>query len=356
MSPDHPEIALIAAGLTGPNALYDYSKGWDEPFWEPGVKDNRGRSKTPGTSSKRNIKNRFRSTRLGLPITLDTAGGPATVLACADTGAEENIISYDLATALGLRLLDASPKKEFMLASGKVVEAIGQISALCSFGVETWSLAASMRCVFNVFLHLASPIIMGEAFLEETQTMTRYRERLVRIQRPNLQALQVYSLGRPRKDLMCYINGELTRAIPDSGSDLDIMTPQFAQERGLHIHNHEEIIEFADGSTALTCGFVQVELAVMKLEGSSPEVTKCENVDIFLLDQFVHNMLIGVDSIEELNIFTKHSDALVPVIESTGPLGLHHIRRRGALDAIKSWVKSMIKRFRKDKDFPGKDS
>lgn len=346
MSPNCPEISLNATGLDsfGSEVLYDSSTRWSDLFWESEVLEDEW---TPGISFERNKKERSR-TRVGLPITLETVGGPATVLACADTGAEENIISADLATTLRLPVSDASSQREFMLASGKIVQAIGQVSALCSFGLETSPFAASIRCIFHVFLTLASPIIMGTAFLDETDTMTTYRERLVRIRRPNLQAPQVYSLGRPRNNMMCYVDGELIVATPDTGSDLDIMTPQFAKDRGLQINDHEEVIEFADGSTALTCGSVQVDLAVRRLEVFSWKVTISKKVDIFLLDQFVHDILIGMDSLEELKVFTENKDALIPVEESSGPLGLHHIRSRGRLDAVKSWVNSKIRSLRKN--------
>lgn len=287
-------------------------------------------------------------TRWGLPVTLDTPSGPATVMACADTGSEENIISSDLAAALGLSITESETKKQFVLANGKTVEAVAQITAFRSFGVETSSIAASMRCLFHVFLRLASPIIMGMAFLEETETMTSHRERLVRIPMPSLQALQVYSLGRPRKELLCFVDKASTLATPDSGSDLDLMSPRFALERGFQIYHAEELMEFADGSVATTSGSVQVELAVHNSE-SSPLFSYVNNipaVEFFLLENLAHDILIGQDSIEELEIFTRNQHALVPASDSTGPMGLNRIRLIGAFDRVVSWVKSKILRNR----------
>ena len=71
---------------------------------------------------------RPKKTRLGLPITIHQQGILATVLACADTGADVNIMSAEVAKTLGYSEYDALPeKKEFALANGKLVEAIGMI-------------------------------------------------------------------------------------------------------------------------------------------------------------------------------------------------------------------------------------
>ncbi|KAF2269357.1 hypothetical protein CC78DRAFT_453198 [Lojkania enalia] len=262
-------------------------------------------------------------------------------MACADTGSEENIISADLVAALRLPI-HLESKQQFVLASGKVVQAIGQVTAPCGFGVDTSPLPTLLRCVFHVFVKLATPIIMGMAFLEETETMTKHRHRLVRVPRPAIQALQVYSLGRPRKNLVCYIDGKQALAVPDSGSDIDLMTPRFAIENGLQISHGEEMLEFADGTVAVTSGSVQVELAVNNFESS---ITRIPAVNFYLLDNFIHDVLIGADSVEELEVFTKNQHALVATSDSSGPLGLNRIRHLGALDRIVSWVKGKISKM-----------
>ncbi|CAN9367515.1 unnamed protein product [Alternaria alternata] len=95
---------------------------------------------TRATSTPPRVR-RQRKARLGLPITLHKQGILATVLACADTGADVNIISHDVARTLGYSEYEVLPeKKEFALANGKLIEAIGRIESPCSFGVETNSL------------------------------------------------------------------------------------------------------------------------------------------------------------------------------------------------------------------------
>jgi hypothetical protein len=81
---------------------------------------------------------RPRKMRLGLPITVHNQDVLATVLACADNGADVNIMSDDVAKKLGYSEYNVLPeRKQFTLANGKIIEAIGQIESVCSFGTET---------------------------------------------------------------------------------------------------------------------------------------------------------------------------------------------------------------------------
>ncbi|OAL49311.1 hypothetical protein IQ07DRAFT_76971 [Pyrenochaeta sp. DS3sAY3a] len=262
-------------------------------------------------------------TRLGLPITLHAPDTLATVLACADTGADVNIISNDLA---------------FALANGKIVEAFFQINALCSFGIET-EVSFSMQCAFYVLHKVATPIIMGMGFLAETKTMTEHRERLVRVPRPAFQALSVRSINKPQTLLACQLDRLGTLATADSGAEIDLMSSSFASERGFIVHDGEEKIEMADGSIAITSGVVQVQLAITDINQLKSKVA---SVDFFLLDNLVHDLIVGEDSLEELEVFTTNRHALVDAPIKYGPLGLNRIRHLGAIDRITKWIKNKI--------------
>ncbi|KAF1842060.1 uncharacterized protein K460DRAFT_178202 [Cucurbitaria berberidis CBS 394.84] len=286
-----------------------------------------------------------RRTRLGLPITLNTQGVLATVLACADTGADVNIISDELAKALGHTSYETCPEtKEFELANGKIVEAIGQIESSCSFGVES-ELSVSMTCIFYVLLRVATPIIMGMGFLEETKTMTEHRERLVRVPRPAFQALSVCSVGRPRKLMSCELDHMDTLATPDSGSEIDLISPIFAFERGLAIYPVKEAIELADGSVAITTGYISAGLSVGSGATSESilDLKSTVKVDFFVLEGLAHDLIVGEDSLEELKVFTANQNALVPAPSDHGPLELNRIRHLGAVDRIISWIKDRIR-------------
>lgn len=211
-----------------------------------------------------NVKTkRMRNLRLGLPLTLDTHGTVATVLACADTGAYVNIISHELAQSLGYTNYEtALARKQFKLADGKIIEAIGQITSTCAFGVET-EVSMTMSCIFYVLSQIVTPIIMGMQFLHTTETMTKHRNRLVRLPRPARQALSVCSLDRPRQFLSCVLEFHQVMATPDTGSEIDLMSPQLAADMGSTVHAGEQVIQIADGSIDLTSGYVIVTLTLI---------------------------------------------------------------------------------------------
>lgn len=294
--------------------------------------------KSPGRSRE------HKKTRLGLPITVHTQDTLKTVLACADTGAEVNIISDDLAKALGYtQYTQLQDKKEFALANGKIVEALGQIESICSFGVET-QVTVTMTCMFYVLLKVATPVIMGMGFLEETKTMSEHRERLVQVPRPAFQALSVCSVNRPRKLLACELDHQTVLGIPDSGSEIDLISRNYAVQRGFQIYDGEEMIEMADGSIAMTSGMVNAELAIqpsVSSTGSSWKKT-IPMIELFLLDGMMHDLIVGDDSLVELEVFRNNSHALIPVPEIAGLSQINRIRHLGSIDGFLSKVKNFF--------------
>jgi hypothetical protein len=282
-------------------------------------------------------------TRLGLPITIDAHGMNATVLACADTGAEVNVMSDDLARSLGFQYETNAERKEFMMANGQVVESIGQCFAPCSFGVEM-DVTVAMSCMFYVLQQVASPIIMGMAFLEKTKTMTEHRERLVRVPRPVFQALSVRAMDRPRQLLVCGLNEKAILATLDSGSEIDLISPRFALEHGYEVLPGEYAIELADGSIAMTSGFASVTLSVSSPNSSLSAHKSQTTTDFYLLKNLFHDVIVGEDSQTELEIFTRHQHAIVPSSDVFGPLGLNLIRLLGPADRMLSWIRNRFRR------------
>ncbi|RYN57749.1 hypothetical protein AA0118_g7632 [Alternaria tenuissima] len=209
-----------------------------------------------------------------------------------------------------------------------------------------------MTCIFYILLKAATPIIMGLNFLEQTKTMTEHRDRLVRVPRPAYQALSVCSLDKPRRLLTCELDSKQTLATPDSGSEIDLMSFSFASERDFKVYPGEEIIEVADGSISITSGFVRTSLAITptNVPNLSTIPRNYVTVDFFLLDSLSHDLIVGEDSLDRLQVFTDHQSALVCLPDGSGPLGLNRIRHLGAIDRIVSWIKKKIRGSGSDND------
>lgn len=110
--------------------------------------------------------------RMDLPMIIDGS----TIISRPDSGSEENIMWINLAQSLGLAI-DSAPEcqKEFRIADGKIVKALGRTMVNCCFAKDRM---VELLWVFYVFQHLVSPLIMGMAFLDETETLAKHRHRL----------------------------------------------------------------------------------------------------------------------------------------------------------------------------------
>lgn len=242
--------------------------------------------------------------RLGLPITFEGQSTNVTTVACADTGADSNVISYALARSLALSIRMAKDSvREFRLANGKIVKSIGTISSRCDLAPGQSSMVEGLACFFYVFETLAVPLILGMPLLEETETLNKYRDRLVEQTVPVGLSLQVNLVGSPARCLLCNLGGEPTTANADSGSDADFLSAAYARDRGFIVEPSQETIQFADGSTDVTAGRCNLTLAINDFPATTLEFHVCATL--------AHNVIVGYDSIEELDIFTKHRSSMV---------------------------------------------
>ena len=283
-------------------------------------------------------------TRLVLPITLDREGHVATVLACADTGADMNIISDELARTLGFSSHQTSQEDHrLMLANGKSAKSMGQVTTLCSFSTGA-ALIEPMVCVFHVLSKLTTPTIMGMQFLQDTNTMTEHRDRFRRIPRPNLRTVSVCAVGRPRMYMMCDVNHGLTMAIPDSGSEIDLVSPQFARARGFQIHPDYQPIELADGSIVISSGFIRTNLSIGTHFDSmhAPRSKVAIAIDFLVLEGLNHDVIVGEHHLEELRVFTENKHALILSTNKAATQELNRIRCPGAVDKSLSWIKQRL--------------
>ncbi|KAJ9655399.1 hypothetical protein H2201_008813 [Coniosporium apollinis] len=259
-----------------------------------------------------------RKGRLGLPITIETETGPATVLSCPDTGSEENIISEGLAHILGLTISDdAADRRFFELADGRRVRSVGRVQAPCRFGTET-STDFDLVCIFYVFRNVATDLIMGRNFLGETETLTAHRERL---------------------QVICKLDGRTVSAIADSGSELNLMSPEFARKQGYVVEEGEQVIMFADGRLAYTSGVVYVSLSL-----DPGYMYDAVTTAFYLLRDLVYDVLLGEDTLEDFEVFTKHYDALRIGLHDAVVSCVNRIIHMGPVERLVSGVQETVVR------------
>ncbi|RTE84830.1 hypothetical protein BHE90_000609 [Fusarium euwallaceae] len=268
--------------------------------------------------------------RFALPLLVARPSGAVTeVMACPDSGSDENIISLELVTSLGLKTEQTSSgePRQFTVANGNIVTAVGQVSTKCRFAAGTPSNITSLECVFHVFNTLAVPLIMGVNFLQQTETLSKHRDRLVEHSFPVMQALRVNSVGRPKRSLICQLDTYVGCATVDTGSDLDLVSPKFANSRDFMIEPAFEQVEFADCSVGCTSGVIKTLFTV----GFHPRGESID-LDLFVLDNLNADILVGQDTADMLDVFNLHHESLIPSIPQLGESELNIIRHIGRFE------------------------
>lgn len=246
------------------------------------------------------ISKKVNRTRMDLPLIIRDS----TIISRPDSGSEENIMMLDLAQSLNLQL-DSTPEyqREFRMANGKYVKALGRTTANCCFAKDPM---VELRCWFYVFQQLISPLIMGMAFLEETQTLERYRHRLEIRMIPRALPLQLCSLDYPRRRLYCLADSQPKLANADTGSELDLMSLEYVQKRGFtvqQVDTTDSTVQFADRSLAQLAGRVQVNISIGH-EGST-WYSRVFNV----LEGLTCDVLFGEDFLDATAAFQSYSQA-----------------------------------------------
>ncbi|KEZ45915.1 hypothetical protein SAPIO_CDS1297 [Scedosporium apiospermum] len=279
-----------------------------------------------------------RRKRYSLPLVI---GNTDTIMACPDSGSDDNIISLDVATKLGLVIDSPQQDMRFSLANGKAVQAVGQVTTECSFP----DCDIGWSCTFYVFSDLAMPAIVGLEFLDTAEVFSKNKVLLVEELVPTLQALRVHSIGPPKKGLICRVGKSVSCARVDSGSDLDLVSPEFVRAREFTVHPVREKLQFADGSIGFTSGVIEATFSVGDVGGVMEFLPRSEelSLQLHILESLTVDVLVGLDTIEELDIYGQHASSFIQRMPQPGESDLCVIRHIGSVERfVKNTFNSLI--------------
>ena len=233
-----------------------------------------------------------------------------TIEAQHDTGAEgSNFMTSKLAEGLKLHIrTKESDRKSFSMGTGKVQRAIGRVRAPCAFAKES---GTKMKLWFHVLPRLATQLIMGSQFLRDTKTMSHFTHRL-EDQFPSTPPVPVVKLisstQQAKRRLVAFIDDRQTHINADSGSHLDLMSAAYVKKYGYKLDRRRECrkrLLLADATAPETIGQVKAKLTLH--DGS----TYFRIFDV--LPGLMSEVLIGEDTLAELNIFTEHESSFMDV-------------------------------------------
>lgn len=291
--------------------------------------------------------------RIFMPLIVQGGKGSIEVLACPDTGSDDNIVSLELAEELGLQLIKAEERKAFVLANGKKITALGKALLHYTFGRGQGATldTGALTCTVYVFQTLIAPALLGAAFLAENEIYTKNRHRLIEQMVPSRQALRVNSIGAPKRGLFCRLDAWVTHATADTGSDLDLVSPEFARERGFKVEPFFEELQFADGSKGTTSGVFEVSFAIGNVDLNEPFRPREETImslEFFVLDGLSSNVIVGEATLGELEVLDQRNDLFVPLPRNHGQsdcnpirlIGKKEGRLRTAMESVRGFFSS----------------
>ncbi|KAK2010441.1 hypothetical protein LZ32DRAFT_378675 [Colletotrichum eremochloae] len=198
--------------------------------------------------------------------------------ALADTGAGYNLVSEAVAKRLGWDP-DSSHSHEngsgekLRLANSKFVDIIGAFEAVWKFASDP---GKSWKIMFHIVRSLVHDAVLGKHFLMASETMTKHRHRLRRLHDRAIRTLQglpvlsVNNIGVVTQRLNVMIVDEHVEALPDSGSEPNLLSLDYVISRGfgkLVNTNDIRMIQFADGTVQKTMGSVWLNWAYVGSSG-----------------------------------------------------------------------------------------
>lgn len=245
------------------------------------------------------------------------------VAAFPDSGSPRNIVSHDFVRRERLQIIKSTSGK-IQTANGSPVRSLGTVNLHFRFSGEDQTYLRE----FHVLSRSLYDVILGNQFLRETKTFTHFAHRIVKKLRGVASKSRVCFTGSPQQMLTGWADGESTLALPDTGSDICLMSPAYAKERGYRIntdHVHRRRVEFVDGSTTDTLGKVEAFQWEFGLSDS-----RVHYPDVYVLENLQTDLLLSYDFLMSSEAFSTHEEAFF----DTDPSGW---------DLVEAWMVSTIK-------------
>lgn len=268
------------------------------------------------------------------------------------------------------------PNRRSVKAAGSVTTKVLFGHSDCRrLSADSIPVSIPIECQFYIFNSLIVDVVMGRRFLDETETLTKHPERLVEelvpaVEYPNpmanstvleqhrssesdwsgggilshclptlLSMLQCWLIGSCLSfrsgvrsllcrlrfmsttvntnmggSLACRLDSHIEYASTDTGSEINLVSSNFAISRGFHVlpgaDCHE--LQFADGSTGLTDGSVKVKFCVGFRSGLNNFIEMEDPVDLefHVFGQLNVDILVGQDALRWPKIFEQNSELL----------------------------------------------
>jgi hypothetical protein len=216
----------------------------------------------------------------------------------------DNIISEAYAAGLGVSInRDPAKRRRFRNACGRVFTSVGVVLVDVAFPDDPSKIWRN--CRFYVVKTCAAPLIIGDSFLRHTSTLTNNKHRLKKLSFPVKTPWRVCYMDVPRRLLHCSIYGKRVLASADTGSNVDLVSLDYAMRRGWQIRKMPAgtgSVSLADGTVKEITGYVNVSLRIAGVVHLQT---------LYVLDGLMCDVLLGDETLDKLDVFNRYANYFV---------------------------------------------
>ncbi|OJJ46801.1 hypothetical protein ASPZODRAFT_2031408 [Penicilliopsis zonata CBS 506.65] len=220
---------------------------------------------------------------------------------CPDTGSCVNIVSYDFVRRQKWNFQPHSDLPHIQLPGRGTVRPLGTITLPWRFEGEE----RAYDIIFHVLAKCVHPVILGRKFLASSGSLGQFFSRMKRkiISITTGRKNRLFLLDSPRErgvGSWGKLNGHAACALADTGSDVMVISLDFAKSLNLDIETdswRREWLELADGSITRTKGIVR---GVEWTFGDENVKYRC---DFVVLDNIEYEVILSNDFLFENRIF-----------------------------------------------------
>ena len=272
--------------------------------------------------------------RYSLPVLLDGH----VIASTPDYGSDVEAIDHALAKSLGLTITSSeAARKKVRLGNGEYLKPLGTVSAWIEFAKGPKRARAVTLSVFSKLV-TGVQLILGRRFLDETETLTKHRDRLDECRPDHSKVPRLMLMPGSARFLPCFLDNHKVHAVADTGSDVCLVSRDYARRRGLYVEpvsENERYVDLPGGQREELSGKVRLKFdtlhATRPADESGPTLARPDSANaskfgneaiaattddahhqtFYVLPALPYNVLLGEELLDSIDAFGSHLDSFV---------------------------------------------
>jgi hypothetical protein len=253
--------------------------------------------------------------------------GGIRAVAFPDSGSSRDFLSQEFVQKyLPTHPIDSGSISNIKMPNGKLIRSLGELQVSWRFEGESTAYTRS----FAVLPSCVHDVVLGKTFLRLSKTLPNFRNRLREKLVSCSGARRVHLIGSSEQ-VLGRLDGYLTSACPDTGSDIMAVSLSFAEKRRYRVDRSQENkiqVQFADGSIGWTLGKV---FSANWNFGHGEGVDSTFKVDFYVLAELPCDVVLSNEFLFDNDVFNQFEEYFVRGIEDEeeGFDGFYMIQRVG---------------------------